>query len=106
MVRLLRQKAMYGSGGKFPIGRTNFLENYVYRPGGPVFITGTQVPRLHPVPLGERAVAFDEGESDDRIEQLKQERKSKAREAPDEQRERGRSSTRSRVPRLRSRKAI
>jgi hypothetical protein len=39
------------------VGNTHFYEAYVYR-GDDEFIPGTDVRRLRPVPLGERAVGY------------------------------------------------
>jgi hypothetical protein len=72
--RLLRPSAVYGPNGLLPVGRTKFYVDYILREGGPKFITGTQVPRLHIVPLGPRAVAFDHDEVEDRLERLKRDR--------------------------------
>jgi hypothetical protein len=71
---LLRPKVVHGPTGKVPVGRTKFNDDYVFHNGGPEFITGTQIPRLRPVRLGPRAVAFAEDEVEAVIEGLRRER--------------------------------
>lgn len=73
-MRLLRRNAVYGPQGKLPVGRTKFTDDYVYRDGGPEFISGTRIPRLRPVRLGPRAIAFAEDEVEAVIEALRLER--------------------------------
>lgn len=69
--RLLRPKHVYGRGGKLDIGRTKFHEDYVHHAGGPANVPGTDIPRLHPIPLGPRSIAFAEDEIDAFIEALR-----------------------------------
>jgi predicted DNA-binding transcriptional regulator AlpA len=73
--RLLRRKATWERLG---IGRSKFDEGFVVR-NGQRFIPGTSIPRLRPVPLGGRAVAFDEDEVDALIEALRAFRDAQAR---------------------------
>jgi hypothetical protein len=68
--RLLREKAIYGRDGRLPVGRTKFRKDFVLRDASEPFIPGTSIPRLRPVTLGTRCVAFDEQEVDAVIEAL------------------------------------
>ncbi|MDR6306242.1 putative ATP-dependent Lon-type protease [Nitrobacter vulgaris] len=72
-MRLLRRNTVYGPHGKLPVGRTKFNDDYVYREGGAEFIPGTSIPRLRPVRLGPRAIAFAEDEVEAVIEALRRE---------------------------------
>jgi hypothetical protein len=72
--RILRLPQIYGRGGKIPVSRTIFLDNYVYREGGDEFIPGTTVRRLRLAKLGERAVGGFEDEIDEIVEGLRAER--------------------------------
>lgn len=72
-MRLLRRNTVYGPQGKLPVGRTKFNDDYVYHEGGAEFISGTSIPRLHPVRLGPRAIAFAEDEVEAVIEALRRE---------------------------------
>jgi hypothetical protein len=68
MTDVTRLSKLFGPGGKIPVGRTKGLEDYIYRPGGPKKIPGTNVDRLHLASLGPRAkIAFD-----DEIDRLKE----------------------------------
>ena len=71
MPALLRPRAAWK---RFSVGKTLFSENYVARPGGDPFIPETSVPRIKPIPVGKRAVAFASDEIDETIEALKRER--------------------------------
>jgi hypothetical protein len=76
-MRLLRRSAVCGPQGKLPIGRTKFNDDYVYHKGGPEFIRGTCIPRLHPVRLGPRAIGFADDEVEAVIEALRHERETR-----------------------------
>lgn len=73
-MRLLRRSTVCGPQGKLPVGRTKFNDDYVYHEGGPECISGTCIPRLRPVRLGPRAIAFAEDEVEAVIEALRRER--------------------------------
>jgi hypothetical protein len=73
-MRLLRRYTVCGPQGKLPVGLTKFNDDYVYHEGGPAFIPGTCIPRLRPVRLGPRAIAFVEDEVEAIIESLRRER--------------------------------
>ena len=76
-MRLLRRSAVCGPQGKLPVGRTKFNDDYVYHDAGPEFITGTRIPRLRPVRLGPRAIAFADDEVEAVIEALRRERETR-----------------------------
>jgi hypothetical protein len=61
-VNLLRPNATFGLGNPIPVGRTKFYEDFVEREGTSPFIPGTRIPRLRPVQLGPKAIAFPEDE--------------------------------------------
>ena len=42
----------------FGVGKTLFSNNYVLRDPAQPHIPGTSIPRLRPIPLGEKAIGF------------------------------------------------
>ncbi len=66
-IRLLRAKQVYGVGGRIPVSKGYFFDNYVLRDDGDQFVphTNGQVRRLKPVHLGVQALAFIEDEIDE-----------------------------------------
>jgi len=66
--RILRPREAWQTLG---VGRTNFTDNYVYREGACTTVSGTNVRRLRPVPLGPRAVGFFNDELQNLIEALR-----------------------------------
>ena len=63
--------------GRLGVGKTKFNEDYVYHPDRPdegECVPGTDVPRLKPVPLGEKAIGFFDDEIDALVEGLRAER--------------------------------
>src|SRR5215831_19515240 len=71
--RMLRPRAIYGAGGKLPVGRTTFYEQYVRR-GGQTTVPGTSIPRLQLFAIGERARAAFESDVDDLLAAIRAER--------------------------------
>jgi hypothetical protein len=68
--KLLRFPQTFGSRGKIPVGHSKAYEDFIYHPGGDPYVTGTKIPRLRRVPLGERAVAFHDSAVDAIVEGL------------------------------------
>jgi hypothetical protein len=69
MRTILRPKDVYGRGNKpIPVGRTKFFTDYVEHDENDKCVPGTEIPRLKPVPLGERAIGF----FSDKIEELQE----------------------------------
>ena len=66
--RIVRPREAWQTLG---VGRTSFLNSYVYREGAGATVPGTNVPRLRPVPLGPRAVGFFNDELQNLIEALR-----------------------------------
>ena len=59
--KLMRPNQIYGRGNPFPIGKTKFYSDVVYRKGGPAFIPGTKIPRLRLTNISERVrVGFED----------------------------------------------
>jgi hypothetical protein len=59
--------------GRLGVGKTKFFEDYVYHPDRPdegECVPGTDVRRLKPVPLGEKAIGFVDAEVDALIDAL------------------------------------
>jgi hypothetical protein len=77
MKKFVRLKNLFGAGGSIPVGRTKFIRDYVYQPGGPEFVPGTSVRRLRLIDLGERAKAAISDEVDELVEGLRRERDAK-----------------------------
>jgi hypothetical protein len=90
MAKIIRRNKIYGDGGKIPVGRTLFDQNYVYHEGGPEFIPETNVPRLRLAHLGQRALGAFEDEIDAVVEGLRAERDARkaSKPAPSKQRAR------------------
>ena len=74
--RLMRPNQLYGRAGALGVGKTKFLEDFVYdeKRGGEQYIPGTNVPRLKLVRIGPKIVAAIEDEVDMLIEALRAER--------------------------------
>jgi hypothetical protein len=55
------------------VGKTKFNEDYLLRDPADPWVPGTNntVPRLRPVPLGERAIGFFDDETDGTLEALR-----------------------------------
>ena len=70
---MLRPRAIYGAGGKLPVGRTTFYEQYVRRIGQTT-VPGTSIPRLQLFAIGERARAAFESDVDDLLAAIRAER--------------------------------
>jgi predicted DNA-binding transcriptional regulator AlpA len=56
--------------GRLGVARTKFYKDYVAHEGDEQFVPATNVPRLRPIPLGERAVGFPEHEVDAFVDAL------------------------------------
>jgi hypothetical protein len=52
---ILRPKAAYQ---KFGCGKTRFDEHYRHHSDADPFVPGTEIPRLKPLPLGERNIGY------------------------------------------------
>ena len=59
--KILRPKATYE---KLGCGKTKFDEDYRYHSPDNPFVPGTNIPRLKPIPLGERNIGYLEHEAD------------------------------------------
>jgi len=70
---MLRPRAIYGPGGKLPVGHTTFYEDYVRREGQTT-VPGTSIPRLQLFAIGERARAAFESDVDDLLAAIRVER--------------------------------
>jgi hypothetical protein len=82
MPRILRLFSRNGgifgrNGGIIPVEKSHAYDHYIYRPGGPLNITGTDIPRLRPVQLGPRAVGGIEDEAVAIVEALRAARDAK-----------------------------
>ena len=64
---ILRPKATYQ---KFGCGKTKFDEDYRYHGPDNPFVPNTEIPRLKPLPLGERNIGYLEHEADKLIDAL------------------------------------
>jgi len=64
---ILRPKATYQ---KFGCGKTKFDEDYRYHGPDNPFVPNTEIPRLKPLPLGERNIGYLEHEADALIDAL------------------------------------
>ena len=53
--RILRVTDIYGPGGRIPVKKSKFYEDFVYHPGGEENIPKTDIPRLRLIGLGSRA---------------------------------------------------
>jgi hypothetical protein len=60
MPKILRFPDAFGSRGKIPVGHTKAYDDYIYHPGGDEFIPGTNIRRARRIPLGPRAIGFDD----------------------------------------------
>jgi hypothetical protein len=72
-----------GKKGRLGIGKTKFNEDYVHHPDRPderECVPGTDVLRLKPVPLGEKAIGFLDDEVDALVEGIRAERDKELRE--------------------------
>jgi hypothetical protein len=58
--KILRFPDAFGPRGKIPVGHTKAYDDFIYRPGGDEFIPGTNIPRARRIPLGPRAIGFDD----------------------------------------------
>jgi hypothetical protein len=58
MSKILRFPQTFGPQGVIPVKHTKAYEDFIFRPGGPTTVTGTNLPRLRRVPLGPRAIGF------------------------------------------------
>ena len=56
---------------KLGVGRSNFYEKFVLQEGGPAHLRGTNIPRLRPIVLGDRARGFVDDEIDALIKSLR-----------------------------------
>ena len=63
--------------GRLPVCKTKFFAEYVFHPGGPEFVPGTNVRRLRPVQLGEKIQGFFDDEVDALLEALRAEQEAK-----------------------------
>jgi hypothetical protein len=72
-----------GRKGRLGVGKTKFFEDFVFDPDRPddQLIPGTDVPRLKPVALGEKAVGFLDDEVEAVIEGFRRERDRRPRTA-------------------------
>lgn len=68
---ILRPKQIYGPGGKLPISRTAFFDNFVLHDEADPFIPGTKIRRLRLAKLGERAVGAFADEIEAIVEALR-----------------------------------
>jgi hypothetical protein len=71
--KLLRPAAVFGPDGRIPVKKTK-ARDFINLGPGEESVPGTNdtVPRLRPIPLGVRAVGYDETEVDALIEGLRQ----------------------------------
>ena len=76
--KILRPKASYE---KLACGKTKFDEDYRYHSPDNSFVPGTDIPRLKPIPLGERNIGYLEHEVDALIAALAKLRDAGARTA-------------------------
>ena len=73
-----------GRPGRLGVAKTKFFEDFVFHPDRPdegEYLPGTNVPRLKPVSLGEKAIGFFDDEVDQLIEALRRERDKQPRRA-------------------------
>lgn len=85
-LNLIRANKLYGQNGRLGIGKTKFHEDFVHKGEDP-FVPGTSVPRLKPVNIGPRAIAFFDDEVDALVEGLRAERdKNRSRKSATAQR--------------------
>src|SRR5262249_44862891 len=66
-MRLLRPRATWA---KLACGKTKFEEHYRFHTAADPFVPNTEIPRLKPVPLGPRNIAYLEHEADDLVDAL------------------------------------
>ena len=65
--KILRPKETWASLG---CGKTKFDEDYRFHTPDDPFVPGTEIPRLKPIPLGERNIGYLEHEKDALIDAL------------------------------------
>ena len=66
---------------KFGCGKTKFDDDYRFHSADDPFVPNTDIPRLKPIPLGERNIGYLEHEADALIDALAAARRSRGRRA-------------------------
>jgi hypothetical protein len=71
MPAILRPNRVHGVGNPLPVGATKFDADYVWHSESDPYVPGTNIPRLRPVQLGERAKGFFDDEVAALVEALR-----------------------------------